>query len=376
MCHDGRNHIDYTKKTVGGPNVFTKPALVKGDMTTLGCATCHDPHGNANDFSLRNHPSDTLANGYSYASTGEGKTCISCHRSRRNNKTYITVKGSFTSTWGPHGSTQGDVLMGQNAGNFGFPYVSGSHKNISGGCVGCHMAATTDTGTVQRDKVGGHSFRMHDAASNYDHVKGCVGCHPGVTSFDDFVAPEDYDGDNTVESWQLEVDGCLKNLRIALPPAGLDSVNWQLIARDSMNLNLRKAFFNYKMIDSDGSRGMHNPFYTINVLTVSKLYAVGVQQIGTEIPAKFELAQNYPNPFNPTTKISFLLPKAEQVTLKIYDITGKEIVTLVNQKFAAGKYTTDWMGTDANGKSVSSGVYFYKIIAGNDIQTKRMVLIK
>ena len=90
------------------------------------------------------------------------------------------------------------------------------------------------------------------------------------------------------------------------------------------------------MISNDGSRGMHNPFYTIQVLLTSKNYTVGVQQNGTEIPAKFELSQNYPNPFNPSTKINFSLPKASQVTLKIYDITGKEIITLVNQKFAAG----------------------------------------
>ena len=375
-CHDGRNHIDYTKKTVGGPNVFTKPALVKGDMTTIGCPTCHDPHGNTNDFALRNHPSDTLANGYSYAFTDAGKNCMTCHQSRRNAKTYITVKGSFSSTWGTHGSPQGDVLMGQNFATFGFPFTSGSHKNIGGACVGCHMATTTDTGTVTRDKVGGHSMNLHDAASNYDHTTGCNGCHPGKTSFEDFVAPEDFDGNTIIESWQKEVDGCLKNLRIALPPVGLDSVNWQLIARDSMNLNLRKAFWNYQMITNDKSRGMHNPFLTINVLQVSKAFTVGVQQQGTEIPAKFELSQNYPNPFNPSTKINFSLPKAEQVTLKIYDITGKEIITLVNQKYAAGKYTTDWMGTDANGKAVSSGVYFYKIITGSNVQTKRMVFIK
>jgi len=375
-CHDGRNQIDYTKKTVGGPNVFSPPALVKGDMTSIGCPTCHDPHGNTNTASLRNHPEDTLANGYNYSSTEEGKTCINCHHSRRNAKTYITVKGSFTNTWGPHGSTQGDVLLGQNAGNFGFPYISGSHKNISGGCVGCHMAPTTDTGTVQRDKVGGHSFNLHDAASNYDHVKGCVGCHPGVTSFDDFVAPEDYDGDGTIEPWQKEVDGCLKNLRIALPPVGLDSINWQAIARDSLNLNLRKAYFNYQMINNDGSRGMHNPFYTINVLTVSKLYTVGIQQNGTEIPVKFELSQNYPNPFNPSTKINFSLPRSEYVTIKLYDISGKEINSLVNKKLEPGNYSVDWFGTDKNNIAVSSGVYFYRFIAGGNIMTKKMVMIK
>ena len=374
MCHDGRNHIDYTKKTVGGPNYFTKPALVKGDLTSIGCPTCHDPHSGH----LRNHPSDTLGNGFNYSSTGVGKTCISCHRSRRNNNTYVTVKGSFTSTWGPHGSTQGDVLLGQNAARFGFPYINGSHKNIDGACTGCHMAPTTDTGTVTRDKVGGHSMKLHysEGGTNYDHVTGCVGCHPGVTSFDDFIAPEDYDNDGIIEPWQSEVDGCLRNLRIALPPAGLDSISWQLIARDSMNLNVRKAYFNYQMINNDGSRGMHNPFYVIQVLLTSTSFTTGINQVGSEIPVKFDLSQNYPNPFNPTTKIDFSLPQSEQVTLKIYDITGREMVTLVNQKFNAGKYTAAWHGLDATGHQVASGVYFYKIVAGNNIQTKRMVLVK
>jgi hypothetical protein len=338
----------------------------------IGCPTCHEPHGGT----LRPHPSDTLANGYNYSGLGAGKTCVACHQGRRNASTYVTVKGSFTSTWGPHHSTQGDVLTGQNASTFGFPFISGSHKNIEGGCVGCHMAPTTDTGTVTRDKVGGHTWTLHYEPTNYDHVKGCLGCHPGVTSFDDFDAPQDFDGDNTVEPWQKEVEGCIRNLRIALPPAGIDSVSWQMIARDSMNLNLRKAYYNYQMIDGDGSLGMHNPFYTIQVLLTSKNYAVGIQQSGTEIPLVFELSQNYPNPFNPSTKINFSLPQATNVSLKIYDITGREIVTLINEKMQPGKYVTDWAGLDRNNQQVSSGVYFYKMIAGNNIVTKRMVLVK
>jgi hypothetical protein len=268
------------------------------------------------------------------------------------------------------------VLTGQNAATFGFPFISGSHKNIEGACVGCHMAPTTDTGTVTRDKVGGHTWTLHYAPTNYDHVAGCTGCHPGVTSFDDFDAPQDFDGDNTIEPWQKEVEGCLRNLKIALPPAGVDSISWQMIARDSMNLNLRKAYYNYQMIDGDGSLGMHNPFYTIQVLLTSKNYAVGIQQSGTEIPLVFELSQNYPNPFNPSTKINFSLPQATNVTLKIYDITGREIVTLINEKMQPGKYVTDWAGLDRNNQQVASGVYFYKMIAGNNIVTKRMVLIK
>ncbi|MDD5363466.1 MAG: YCF48-related protein [Ignavibacteria bacterium] len=89
------------------------------------------------------------------------------------------------------------------------------------------------------------------------------------------------------------------------------------------------------------------------------------------VPGKFELGQNFPNPFNPTTNISYDLPKDGFVTLKIYDATGREIKTLVNGFINAGKYI---IGFD--GKSLASGIYYYKLISGDFVQTKRMVLIK
>lgn len=372
-CHDGEAYIGFTKNRKSPLN------LNVADQEMISCQTCHDPHGNNYEYQLRRRPgnSDTLANGVSFASTGDaGRLCMSCHMSRRNNATYVTVRGSFTSTWGPHGSTQGDVLMGSNAATFGFPYVSGSHKNISGACAGCHMAATTDTGTVTRDKVGGHTMNLHYAPTNYDHTTGCTGCHPGITSFNQFIAPQDFDGNGQIQDWQTEVAGCLKNLRIALPPVGVDSVSWGLIARDSMNLNLRKSYWNYLMITNDGSLGMHNPFYVIQVLLVSKNYAVGIQQTSTEIPAKFDMSQNYPNPFNPITKINYDIPTTGFVTLKIFDMTGREVKNLVSTSLTPGKYTVDWNSQDNNGKVVSSGVYFYRITQGSNVITKKMVLIK
>jgi hypothetical protein len=89
------------------------------------------------------------------------------------------------------------------------------------------------------------------------------------------------------------------------------------------------------------------------------------------IPKEFTLSQNYPNPFNPTTKINYALPKTGLVTMKIYDVTGREIHTLVNDVKQAGNYSVDF-----NGSSLSSGVYFYKIQSGDFVMTKRMVLIK
>ena len=86
---------------------------------------------------------------------------------------------------------------------------------------------------------------------------------------------------------------------------------------------------------------------------------------------EFKLSQNFPNPFNPNTKISYALPKQGFVTLKIYDITGREIQTLVNEVKQAGYYTVDF-----NGSHLSSGVYFYKIKSSHFVSVKRMVLIK
>ena len=81
--------------------------------------------------------------------------------------------------------------------------------------------------------------------------------------------------------------------------------------------------------------------------------------------------QNYPNPFNPTTRIRFSLPESGNVLLKVYDITGREVATLVNHKMQAGTYETDF---DAS--RISSGVYFYKMISGSFSSTKKMIITK
>ncbi|MDP4116881.1 MAG: M4 family metallopeptidase, partial [Bacteroidota bacterium] len=102
----------------------------------------------------------------------------------------------------------------------------------------------------------------------------------------------------------------------------------------------------------------------------------GVYEISTKTPSNFEISQNYPNPFNPTTSITYALPKAEYVTMYVYDITGKQVAELVNNNQNPGTYTVTWNGKNSNGNVVSSGIYFYKIKAGNYTKTFKMNLIK
>lgn len=94
------------------------------------------------------------------------------------------------------------------------------------------------------------------------------------------------------------------------------------------------------------------------------------------IPEHFEVSQNYPNPFNPATTIRYSVPKNSFVSIKVYDILGREIKTLVNEEVKAGTYKVNWNGLNEYGSRVASGTYFYRVISGSDVVTKKMVLIK
>jgi hypothetical protein len=98
---------------------------------------------------------------------------------------------------------------------------------------------------------------------------------------------------------------------------------------------------------------------------------IGISNQGNELPSEYELYQNYPNPFNPTTKIYFSIPKQGLVTLKVYDVLGREVANLVNEVKTAGNYIVDF---DAS--YLASGVYFYKLEVNGFSDVKRLVLIK
>ena len=98
---------------------------------------------------------------------------------------------------------------------------------------------------------------------------------------------------------------------------------------------------------------------------------VGITHISSEVPSKYNLSQNYPNPFNPTTNIKFDIPKNEFATMKVYDMLGKEITTLVNEKLNAGTYSVDW-----NASEYPSGVYFYRLQTDSYTEVKKMILTK
>ena len=112
--------------------------------------------------------------------------------------------------------------------------------------------------------------------------------------------------------------------------------------------------------------------YTLPAGPMPPTYPAGVELTGgVEIPSRFHLAQNYPNPFNPTTKIRFDLSSPDRVTLKIYNIVGQEVATLVDGRLQAGTYAVPF-----DAAQLASGVYFYKLSSSVQTETRKMVLLK
>ncbi|MCK9211828.1 MAG: T9SS type A sorting domain-containing protein [Ignavibacteriaceae bacterium] len=117
--------------------------------------------------------------------------------------------------------------------------------------------------------------------------------------------------------------------------------------------------------------GALNLYFVFGSKSNNTATRINERQNDRTVPTKFSLSRNYPNPFNPSTTISWQLAASSFVTLKVYDVLGKEVATLVNNELQAGTYSVNF---DAS--NLSSGTYFYELRAGNFIQTKKMLLLK
>lgn len=125
----------------------------------------------------------------------------------------------------------------------------------------------------------------------------------------------------------------------------------------------------YRFIDEQVSGVL---YYRLKQVDFDGAFAYSpVVEVRVAPPAEFALEQNYPNPFNPTTTIRYQLPVTSNVKLEVYDVLGKKIATLVNERQEAGIYNYT-----LNASNLSSGVYFYRLQAGSFVQTKKMMLVK
>ena len=207
-------------------------------------------------------------------------------------------------------------------------------------------------------------------------------CGYGNTLLSDATIIENVDC-SVYESVYLEFDNDwngVNNYDYAIVDVSYDGgINWGTINSWGKN-DVRNTRENYYLPSADGNpnvrvrfvtrQGGGHDWWAIDNVCIKGFPLTGLTQ-NSEIPSKYALMQNYPNPFNPTTKIRFDLPKSTQAKLIIYDILGREIITLINEKLNAGSYEVEW-----SAGSYPSGVYFYRLITKDFSQTKRMMLIK
>jgi hypothetical protein len=294
-CHTGQGFVQV--KLRGKTAVFpstataTTPAnmAAPGNQPPIACATCHDPHefsepfkgsNGMASFQLRLHGRVAFPIGVA-KDAAESALCVSCHAHRRD----AVYKSDFKAgkrTRGPHGNPQADVYYGVNESAFDFgkgAYASSIHDSVMAeGCIECHMAPNPvmepgpDGRVGTRDDVkalstGGHSWSMVGEFNGrrVENVGACTSCHRSLTTLNR-TARGDYDGDGSVEGVQDEVLGLLSLLAAQLPKNSAGEVLSSGITATNTTEVQRMALWNYWLITNEGSKGLHNTAFTIQVL--------------------------------------------------------------------------------------------------------------
>lgn len=188
---------------------------------------------------------------------------------------------------------------------------------------------------------------------------------------------------NPVISWFVNApaDNKIKyQLEVSDVPFVLGSNNNSIVVDDIENPYhridvLQKNTKYYWRVRSKLADGTYSPYSSTGMFKTDTSAVVAVDD-ESMIPEKFAVSQNYPNPFNPTTTIKYSLPEASVVSIKIYNMLGQLISVLVNEERSAGTFHAVWKGTNDFGMRVASGVYIYRVKAGDNVAVKKMMLLK
>jgi hypothetical protein len=276
-CHTNEGFIEYA--TTGKVD----PKGLVSNPSEVGCFTCHAPHERG-DFSLRKMDAVKLANGAVF-DKGKANLCASCHQARVTPKDEVRARPIVAAPWGAHHGPQSDMLLGTNAYEFtGKAYSKSPHAVLpNANCVTCHMTQPAQRYALA-PTIGGHSFRLagevHEAPMV--NVAGCMtsGCHAAMSQVAgkelfNVRASADFDGDGRIETVQEEVSGLLEKLlnkqgtgllQKAKNPLYDAKGNFILNNKTEQPVEIVAALYNYKFVLEDGSRGVHNTRYAVQLL--------------------------------------------------------------------------------------------------------------
>jgi len=195
-----------------------------------------------------------------------------------------------------------------------------------------------------------------------------------------FVA-ESFDG-SVLLNWITESE--IENLGFILERKAQEEMEWQTISDYNTNENLigqgnSSSQSNYSYIDDEVVFGNVYEYRIADVSyagAITYLKTIQIKYAEDFLPKKYTLKNAYPNPFNPSTNFKYGLPKDSEVKITIFDIKGSKVKTLINSSKKAGWYDIQWYGTNEQNIKVSSGMYLYKMSAGNFTQVKKILLIR
>jgi hypothetical protein len=247
-------------------------------------------------------------------------------------------------------------------------------------CLGCHMNFGTP-GNPNVPAITAHTKHFYDP-TNTNQTGGssrCTKCHVATTGMQWNTV--NYDN-HSHTFWAIPPIKTLQKLSVTTPTLGMLNSCAVSCHRNPATASGTGNVPNLGVGFDSTVTNWRQPTDSALADTLNRWFSrqswslIGINPVSNEIPNKFILGQNYPNPFNPNTEINFAVPKSEFVTIRIYDIMGREVYTLVNERLNPGNYRVNWQSINSYGDDVASGVYFYKMNAGNYIESKKMILVR
>jgi hypothetical protein len=237
--------------------------------------------------------------------------------------------------------------------------ISGnSADSIGGGIYNLTSSPILTNSIVWGNSAGGNGNEIYnDEESTITLNYSLFGNANGDT-----VKGGGFDVENSISDDPLFIDAVIGDLHLQVNSPAIDAGD------PETDLSLYAINDETDSIDLDGNMRLFNERIDIGAYEFQGVTSVELQD---DVPGEFVLLQNYPNPFNPITNIEYKVVNNESVSLKVYDILGREVTTLVNEEQPAGNYDVTF-----NASGLSSGVYFYSLKAGNFTETKKMVVLK
>jgi hypothetical protein len=352
-------NICVTKSTNGGVN-WTTPIQISTTSNVQGSYPCLGPNGELH-IVWAYHTGSNISVNYSRSINGG-----------------VNFTAPLTITQG----LNPDIVI--TSSNVTFPTiacdVSGGPRNGWLYTAFCDARNGDADVFLSRSTNGGNNWVTPVRINNDAIGNGKLQCWPSVAVNDSGnIAVLFYDARNTpynsaVEAWLAKsTNGGLTFIN--------EKISSEPMASGEPNTDVR--FGDYISIDYKGNRivpvwtDMRAGAYNQEIYSANINLSIGIKQISTVTPDKSDLFQNYPNPFNPSTTIKFTMKESGFASIKVYDILGKEITTLINSKLNAGTYETQFPNNSTTNDLITSGIYFYRLtVNDNLISTKTMVLVK